>query len=397
MELIAQLQSHAERLAAGVTTGFHFLRPTWLAALPLLWLLTAWLAQRSAAAGAWGRHIDAPLLQVLQLAEPVAAEAQPAHDRRTPWRWLLLAWTLAVLALAGPAWQREPAVAYASPDSWVLVLDLSPSMASIDLAPDRTTRARYAIDDLLRAANGAKVALLVFSNEAYTVAPLTDDVATLRGLTGPLLPDILPTRGDQLAPALAMAQLLLERAAASGGQVVVLTDGFVDGVTKPTKDGRKDDSADDALSAAARLRERGSNLQVVAIGAAATAEPTGVPTDTPASAADTARGAAGVAGVAKVAAGVATSAASGVTTTTATATATAPDRALLQRLASAGGGRVFELGDIAALAADLRSRASRNTATVADAPATRWRDAGVWLLPLVLLFAALLSRRGWWA
>ena len=67
------------------------------------------------------------------------------------------------------------------------------------------------------------------------------------------------------------------------------------------------------------------------------------------------------------------------------------------RLASAGGGRVFELGDIAALAADLRSRASRNTATVADAPATRWRDAGVWLLPLVLLFAALLSRRGWWA
>ena len=106
---------------------------------------------------------------------------------------------------------------------------------------------------------------------------------------------------------------------------------------------------------------------------------------------------AGVAGVAKVAAGVATSAASGVTTTTATATATAPDRALLQRLASAGGGRVFELGDIAALAADLRSRASRNTATVADAPATRWRDAGVWLLPLVLLFAALLSRRGWWA
>src|SRR3546814_3900448 len=84
-------------------------------------------------------------------------------------------------------------------------------MAARDLSPDRVTRARYALDDLLGAAHGARVALIAFSDEAYTVTPLTDDVATVRTLLPPLAPDIMPTPGDQLAPALAQAGKLLGR------------------------------------------------------------------------------------------------------------------------------------------------------------------------------------------
>ncbi|WP_312632366.1 vWA domain-containing protein, partial [Mammaliicoccus sciuri] len=87
----------------------------------------------------------------------------------------------------------------------VVVLDLSPSMAAADLQPDRVTRARYAIDDLLGAARDARVGLVAFSDEPYTVSPLTDDVATVRALSQPLAPGIMPSAGDQLAPALRQA------------------------------------------------------------------------------------------------------------------------------------------------------------------------------------------------
>ncbi len=406
MELIAALLAEAQRTAAHGVSVFHFLRPAWLIALPCLWALAAWLARRSATAGAWSPHIDAALLQVLRLPDSGAAadvsQRAAGRDRSTPWRWLACAWTLAVLALAGPTWQREPAAGYAAPDSWVLVLDLSPSMNAPDAptstattvtttmpmaasaptlqqGPDRSTRARYAIDNLLSGSKGARVALVVFSDAPYTVTPLTDDVATIRGLTGPLVPDILPTRGDRLAPALSVAQQLLERSASRGGQVVVITDGFADEAA--------------ALSAAELLRARKSTLHVLAIGS--TAE-----TSTARTAVSTTTSIAAPTGNA-------------ITATTALPTPPPPtDHAALQRLANAGGGRVFDATSVMALTADLHSRASRNSMTTISAtttntintatteaavPAERWRDAGGWLLPLVLLSAAGLARRGWWS
>ncbi len=337
MELITDLLSAFDE--------FRFLRPAWLLAVPLLLALAAWLARRRAADGSWALLIDAPLLGALRLAEPPA-------PRSSPWPWLALAWTLAALALAGPTWQREPSAAYRAPDGWVLVLDLSPSMKAQDLAPNRVTRARYAIDDVLRGAQGARVGLVVFSDDSYAVTPLTDDMATVRGLTGPLAPDLMPSAGDRLAPALAMAQQLLERTAPSGGHVVVLSDGFED----PTA----------AYAAAQRLRLRKTTLAVVGIG---TAEGAPVP---------------------RVDGGFVQDAQGRIQLTTL-------DSARMQQLAQAGGGRAFGLDDLPALIAGLQSNHSGSAAPVAGLQVERWHDAGVWLLPALLLLAALLARRGWWS
>src|SRR3546814_7428070 len=119
-------------------------------------------------------------------------------------------------------------------------------MVARDLSPDRVTRARYTLDDLLGAAHGARVALIAFSDEAYTVTPLTDDVATVRTLLPPLAPDIMPTPGDQLAPAVAQAGKLLGTAHARTPHVMVLTDGFNDPST--------------AFAAAAKLRASGAQV-----------------------------------------------------------------------------------------------------------------------------------------
>lgn len=312
----------------------HFLRPAWLLALPLLWGLVLWLARRRGRDGNWASLIDPELLPALRL----DGGGQPG---RSPWPWLALAWTLAALALAGPSWQRAPAPAYRGNAAWVLVLDLSPSMSATDLAPDRVTRARYALDDLLDAAHDARVGLVVFGDEPYTVTPLTDDVATVRALLPPLAPDIMPVAGDNLAPALARAGTLLQHGGSRSGQVVVLTDGFADPAT--------------AFDAAGKLRSRGVAVSVVGIGAQGGGVRAGPSNPGPL------------------------------------------DVDRLRQLAASGGGRYVDLAALPALIGDLQARAGH--AGMArerqDIRVAHWLDGGIWLLPFLLLLAAVLARRGW--
>ena len=70
----------------------------------------------------------------------------------------------------------------------------------------------------------------------------------------------------------------------------------------------------------------------------------------------------------------------------------------LQRLATAGGGDYYAVGDVPHLIHTLDSGQSREIDSSAAGPGTQlesWRNEGVWLLPPLLLLAALLARRGW--
>jgi Ca-activated chloride channel family protein len=70
----------------------------------------------------------------------------------------------------------------------------------------------------------------------------------------------------------------------------------------------------------------------------------------------------------------------------------------LRRLATAGGGDYFGVGEIPRLVQSLNSGESRQLDTnpdTAQAQLSTWRNEGVWLLPPLLLLAALLARRGW--
>jgi Ca-activated chloride channel family protein len=324
----------------------HFLRPYWLLALPVAWGWVVWLARRRNRDGNWAKLIDPELLPGLRLAAGTGTHA------RSPWPWLALAWTLALLALSGPAWQRDATTAWRAPAAWVLLFDLSPSMTATDLAPNRVTRARYAIDDLLSAAHDARVGLVAFGDEAFTVTPLTDDVATVRAMLPALSPDIMPTPGDNLAPALDQALKLLKQTGQKNGQVVLLSDGFADPAA--------------AFAAAQRLHSEGATLNVVGIGSAA-----GAPLTKPSG--GLALDAKGQPRLVRL------------------------DTDRLRQLASSGGGRYVDLADLPSLIADLQAKSGRASGAkgVTGVEVEHWRDAGVWLLPVLLLLAAFLGRRGW--
>lgn len=324
---------------------FHFLHPYWLLALPPLVGLAIWLGRRRGRDGGWPRLVDGELLSLLRLSAGGVG--------RSPWPLVGSMWALAVLALAGPTWQRQVTPAYRAPAAWVVALDLSPSMDATDVQPSRAARARYAIDDLLSSAHDARVGLVAFAGDAYTVAPLTADVATVRNLAQPLTPSLMPEDGDRLAPALAEAARLLQASRGKDRQVIVVTDGFTD----PAR----------ALVAARQMRQQGIAVDVVGVGTSGGApEPNGN--------GGFARNAQGQVVLARL------------------------DTSLLEQVAAAGGGRYVPLSGVPALIARLRDAGSREMSSGVAAPRVRltsWLNDGVWLLPPLLLLAALIARRGW--
>jgi Ca-activated chloride channel homolog len=330
-------------------TSLHFLHPAWLLALPPLLLLSAWLARSVANDGNWSRIVDAQLLPLLRLSE--------GRRARSVWPLLIGSiWTLAVVALAGPAWNRTKSPAFRAPASWILVLDLSPSMGASDLTPSRVARARYAAADILSAAHDARVGLVAFAGEPHTVAPLTSDVATVRVLLQPLAPSLMPESGDRLAPALDEAQELLRAGGYTRhGQVVVLSDGISDPV--------------ESLRVAQELRKEGSTVNVIGVGTAAGApEPDGK--------GDFIHDPAGRLHITRL------------------------QTEELQHIAAAGGGEYVSVSGVGGLVKTLEAQQARaldanKASSSSDTMLSSWQNEGVWLLPPLLLLAAWLARRGW--
>jgi Ca-activated chloride channel family protein len=321
---------------------FHFLRPEWLWALPLIALMTYGLAHRQLAPGSWQRVID-PALAPFILSR--------TQIKRLNYRWwmILIGGVLAVLALAGPSWNRVEQPVFRSEQAVVIALDLSRSMDAQDLTPSRLTRARLKILDILERRQSGQTALVVYSSNAFTVTPLTTDSDTIAALVNSLSTDIMPSRGSYPVSAITKSQQLLEQAGAVLGEVLLMTDGG----TSPA-----------AERAAKDLQRAGYSLSVLGVG---TSEGAPIP-----------RGGGGF-----------------ITDRSGNIVVPRIENKALRSLAAAGGGRFAILsaddGDIDYLLSGPVGSASASDESLAT---DQWQEEGPWLLLLLVPMAALAFRRG---
>jgi Ca-activated chloride channel family protein len=121
------------------------------------------------------------------LARFVAAGLQPlltgsVSPERRGWKaaLLLMAFAMAVLAAARPAWNPVETVVQRQGRDVVFVLDVSRSMLAEDLAPNRLERAKLAIRDCVERLEGDRVGLVVFAGTAVVKCPLTLDYGFFR-------------------------------------------------------------------------------------------------------------------------------------------------------------------------------------------------------------------------
>ncbi|MDP1604585.1 MAG: VWA domain-containing protein [Legionella sp.] len=195
---------------------FHFLRPWWfLCLIPLLFLITR-LWRQNLHLHAWSAICDSHLLAPL-------IQNRSTTKRQSALVLFFISSLFMIISLAGPVWSRLPVPAYHQIQPRVLVLDMSDSMLVQDLTPDRLTRAKFKLHDLLSQKEGGQFGLVVYTGEPFVVSPLTDDSNTITSLFQTLTPDIMPVDGSQLDKALDQAAKLITQAGYTHGQLLVLT------------------------------------------------------------------------------------------------------------------------------------------------------------------------------
>lgn len=324
---------------------FHFLRPFWLLTLLLLpLLLWAWrMSLRDA--DPWRRICDPALLQALRVGSGMQQGARAA-----PWLFSI-GFVLLALALAGPAFQREPQQVVRLQSPLIVAVDLSDRMRASDLKPDRISRMRFKLADLLARRSEGQIALIAYAGDAFTVAPLTDDATSLMDLAAALSPDVMPLQGQRAERAINSAIDLLHDAGHTRGELLLMTD-----------------AADErSIAAAAKARSAGLELSVLGVG---TAQGAPVPR---------ARG-------------------GFVQDSMGSILIPKLDARALNALADAGGGRYAAMraddADLRALGL-LDARRNGPERREDEAGHQRWRDEGIWLILLVLPLAASAFRRGW--
>jgi Ca-activated chloride channel family protein len=320
--------------------ALHFIRPLWLLLLPLVPLLP-WLWKRARRpSGDWSRVCDPHLLRWLSVQRETKGSS-----RAGPWL-AALALLLAILALAGPAWQKLPDPSWSARDARVIALDLSDSMLAEDLRPNRLIRTRFRLADLLESTEEGQVGLVSYAGDAYVVSPLTNDTNTIANLLPALQPDIIPVAGSRADRALEMAAELLRRSGLSRGEILLVTD-----------------SATARDAARARdLRDQGIFTSVLAVGT-----PDGAPIP---SGGGFVNDRAGNVVIARL------------------------DRSALRAVAEAGGGRYTELAAASPASVLWLDQDGSEFARRDDALGERWKDAGPWLVLLLLPFALAGFRRG---
>ena len=200
-------------------SDFHFLRPLWLLALLPCALLVVSLWRYYRPRGNWQQVIDSELLAPL-----TGGSVSPAS--RVPVVLAALAWLLAIVALAGPSWQKLPQPTYQKQDALIILLDLSPSMYAADTTPSRLVQAQREIRDILKLRQEGLTALIAYAGNAHTVTPLTDDTKTIELLLPALAPAMMPSIGNQPLAALRLAAELVANSPTQSARVLFVTDGI---------------------------------------------------------------------------------------------------------------------------------------------------------------------------
>lgn len=321
---------------------FHFLRPQFLWLLLPAALLCWGLARTVLNSGNLQKIIDPDLLPHLLL----------RGGERRPWLFALIFALLAgaIVALSGPTWRKLPTPVYSNQDALVILLDLSPSMMATDLSPDRLTRARLKILDILKERKDGLTALVAYAGEAHVVTPLTEDTVTIANLVPALSPSIVPVPGSNIEMAVETGIKLLRDGANGSGDLLAVTDGIDESALGGVKN---------------RVSEAGVELSILAVGSG---EGSPIPRGNGGGFATDSNGAIVIANF---------------------------NAGELRKLARESGGRFAEItvddSDIHYL---LPEGKTPQQAQLTEREFDQWREEGPWLILLLLPLTALLFRRG---
>lgn len=197
----------------------HFAQPLWFNGLILLAGLALFYAWRRADRKKQIRRFaDDPLsIRLMHGFDP--------RKDKTRTLCMLFGFCFLLLALARPQWGSRWEQMKRRGLDILIALDISKSMFSEDVKPNRLERSKLAIKDFVKRLKGDRVGLIAFSGDAYLACPLTSDYSGFNLSLDDLTVGSIQRGGTNICLAIREAMRAYEGAASPHKILILITDG----------------------------------------------------------------------------------------------------------------------------------------------------------------------------
>lgn len=218
----------------------------WLWALLLLPVLAFFFAR--------AEQRGAEKLQLFVAARLLPQLAGTVNRSRRTFRFflLLLVLGLILVSLARPRWGYAYDEVKRKGLDLLLAVDVSRSMLSNDVQPNRLERVKLATQDLVNELQGDRVGLIAFAGRAFLQAPLTIDYDAAVDSINELDTKIIPEGGTNISDAIALATRTFGKSATGNRALIIFTDG--------------EDLSGDAVQAAKSAADAGVRIFTIGVG-----------------------------------------------------------------------------------------------------------------------------------
>ena len=191
--------------------NFFLLHMIWI--IPILLLIRKFI-----------KLIKKPVLE-LSLPKIVPTKNPWTYLRLLPSFFFLLALWMVVIALARPQRTNEKVEQYTEGIDIMLVMDISESMDLQDFTPNRLEAAKETAIDFINGRIADRIGMVIFSGEAFSLAPLTTDYELLTDLVNSITFNMMDAKGTAIGSAVSTGINRMRESEAKSKVMVLLSDG----------------------------------------------------------------------------------------------------------------------------------------------------------------------------
>jgi Ca-activated chloride channel family protein len=187
--------------------------------LNLLWMIPLLVLIRK-----FVKFLKKPVLE-LSLPKRIAKANPWTYLRLIPTGFFFLFLIFLVIAVARPQRSNERVEQFTEGIDILLVMDISESMDLQDFSPNRLEAAKKTAVDFINGRFGDRIGMVVFSGEAYSLSPLTNDYGLLTSLIDEISFSMIEAKGTAIGSAIAAGTNRMKDSESVSKVMILLSDG----------------------------------------------------------------------------------------------------------------------------------------------------------------------------
>jgi len=214
-----------------------------LAAVPVAILLFLFVARwkKKAIAALGDRHVVRLMIPEVSFSRPLLK-----------FIFFIIAYAMLVVALADPQIGSKMEDVKKKGSDLMILLDVSNSMLSQDLSPNRLENAKRAIAQLIDNLHDDRIGIIVFAGQAYVQLPVTTDYSAAKLFLNTINTDMVPVQGTAIGAAVDLGMQSFDFKDGTSKAMIIITDG--------------ENHEDDAVAAVKGAHDKDVNVNVIGVG-----------------------------------------------------------------------------------------------------------------------------------